>query len=189
MKINLFFKRSVLLVIIIFGFNFVSCAKANKEVKDEKKSVQEVSSEAPVKATESKGPQAIDFSLEMTDGKMFRLFENLDKPILVNYWATWCPPCVREFPDLEEMYAKYKDRMNFIAVNSGENKNTIESFMNKHKYKIPVAMDSSSSVGRMYQISGIPTTFIVATDGSMVYGHVGMMTNAQMTQAIEDALK
>lgn len=185
--------------LILISFVFTSCAKNEEkefakaaeqlkkyqmvEKKESEPTTQEVKTEA-----KKEGPMALDFSLQMTDGTKFTLLQNLDKPILVNYWATWCPPCVREFPDLEEMYKNYKDRMHFVAINSAETKDVIEAFMTKNNFTIPIAMDSDNAVGMMYGIASIPTTFIVDTEGRIVFAQLGMMTKKQMQNAIEAAL-
>ncbi|HBG36635.1 MAG TPA: hypothetical protein DDW88_06170 [Treponema sp.] len=185
--------------LILISFVFTSCAKNEEkefakaaeqlkkyqmvEKKESEPTTQEVKTEA-----KKEGPMALDFTLQMTDGTEFTLLQNLDKPILVNYWATWCPPCVREFPDLEEMYKNYKDRMHFVAINSAETKDVIEAFMAKNKFTIPVAMDSDNAVGMMYGIASIPTTFIVDIEGRIVFAQLGMMTKKQMQNAIEAAL-
>ncbi len=185
--------------LILISFVFTSCAKNEEkefakaaeqlkkyqmvEKKESEPTTQEVKTEA-----KKEGPMALDFTLQMTDGTEFTLLQNLDKPILVNYWATWCPPCVREFPDLEEMYKNYKDRMHFVAINSAETKDVIETFMTKNKFTIPIAMDSDNAVGMMYGIASIPTTFIVDTEGRIVFAQLGMMTKKQMQNAIEAAL-
>lgn len=181
-------------VLSILLFSFIGCKKnANTKALQpvtqiERTNEVQAKTVTEVKQEKKEELKALDFSLEMTDGKVFTLLENIDKPILVNYWATWCPPCVREFPDLEEMYKNYKDKMNFIAVNSAETKSVIEAFMTKNKFTIPVAMDSDNRVGMMYGIQSIPTTFIVNTEGVIVFAQLGMMTKTQMKQAIESSL-
>lgn len=182
--------------LIVLSFTFAACAKndeakmaaAAQEVEKKPETQTATAKTQEVKQEEKEKLMALDFSLQMTDGSTFTLLENTDKPILVNYWATWCPPCVREFPDLQEMYETYKEKMHFVAVNSAETKDVIEAFMKKNKYTIPVPMDSDNRVGIMYGISSIPTTFIVDTDGAIVFAQLGMMTKAQMKQAIEKAL-
>lgn len=177
-------KKTILTILIFLSLFLTSCAKNNEK---NLANVQETQTEKKVE--EKPKLMALDFSLKMTDNKDFRLLENKDKSVFVNYWATWCPPCVREFPDLEEMYLNYKDKMIFIAVNSAESKATIEAFMNKNKFTIPVAMDSDNRVGMMYGIQSIPTSFIVNTEGEIVFAQMGMMTKNQMKQAIEKALE
>jgi len=141
---------------------------------------------AQSKTSSQKAP---NFTLKALDGSDVSLSKLKDKPVLINFWTTWCIYCVREFPDLEEVWNEYKDKVHILAINVGETKKTIEDFLKKNPYTFPILMDAKFSASNSYNVSGIPATFIIGKDGTIVYSRAGMMNKNAMVSAIEDALK
>lgn len=141
---------------------------------------------AQSKTSTSKAP---DVTLEMLDGSEVTLSNLNDKPVLLNFWATWCGYCVKEFPDLEEVWQEYGDDIHIIAINVGEGKSAIEGFLKKSTYTFPIAMDTKYLASTAYQVSGIPVTIIINTDGTIAFSRVGMMSKTAMVRAVETVLK
>ena len=109
---------------------------------------------------------SIDFTLENLDGKKISLKDFRGKAVMLNFWATWCPPCRREMPSMEKLYSKIdKTKIDIVAVNIQESKSTVSEFIRKNKYTFPVLADEEGKAASIYQIRSIPTTFIIDKKG------------------------
>jgi len=115
-------------------------------------------------------------------------FSNLrDKVIIVNFWATWCPPCVAEMPEIQSLYMKYGDRVAFILV-TNEQQEVVEAFMEKNKYLLPVFYMASEPPAAL-SFSAFPTTFIISRDGRIVSRKTGAVNwDSRATHRILDDL-
>ncbi|UOQ42957.1 TlpA family protein disulfide reductase [Halobacillus salinarum] len=126
------------------------------------------------------GDKAKDFTLETLDGKQVKLKDLKGKKVFLNFWATWCPPCQEEMPELERFYQTYGNEVEILAVNAtGTEKGVdeVRKYMNKHGYHFPVGLDKDLSVNNNYQALTIPTTYFIGTDGKIQeQKHVGPMT-------------
>ena len=112
------------------------------------------------------GSKAPDFELYDLDGDAHKLSDYRGKPVLLNFWATWCGPCRSEMPHLEEVYSEWKDEgLTFFAVNVGESSTEVIPFMEYYGFNMPVLLDNARTVMRKYGVSGIPTTYFVDEDG------------------------
>jgi thiol-disulfide isomerase/thioredoxin len=111
--------------------------------------------------------QAPAFALQALDGRTYEVGGAREKPVLLNFWASWCGPCELEAPDLVKLYDKYKDRIDFYAVNmtAGDRMDNIQSFVKHFKYEFPVLLDTEGAVGDLYRITGIPMTYLVDRNG------------------------
>lgn len=120
--------------------------------------------------------QAPDFVLEDTDGKKHRLSDLRGKVVLVNFWATWCPPCRREMPSIERLSQSLKGTdFEILAVNVAEDFDTVFSFIGTLDPfpTFPVVFDVDCSVLKSWPVMGLPTTFILDKQGRIVYRVVG----------------
>jgi thiol-disulfide isomerase/thioredoxin len=115
-----------------------------------------------------KGDRYRDFTGELADGGTFRLSDHEGKVILLNFWATWCGPCVGEMPAFTWLVEKYGDRLALAAVNCEEDESTVRSFLSANGYTFPVVLDPKGEIGRgLYPSDGIPYTVIIAPDGTV----------------------
>ena len=135
-------------------------------------------SEVPGPAEAEPGPievgrAAPDFTATLVDGGSFTLSEQQGKVVLLNFWATWCGPCVREMPAFTRLVDAYGDRLALLAVNSGEDEQTVKDFLNENGYTFPVAADPDWAVGALYPTDSIPYTIIVAPDGTIASIQLG----------------
>lgn len=107
------------------------------------------------------------FKLTGLDGGVYEVGGAREKPLLLNFWASWCGPCELEAPDLKRMYDKYKDQIDFYAVNMTESDrmDNIQSFVKHFGLTFPILLDTDGRVGELYRISGIPMTFLVDKNG------------------------
>lgn len=112
------------------------------------------------------GKAAPDFTLPLLDGRYISLSELRGKPVLINFWATWCPACRAEMPHLQAAYEEMKDSgLVLLSVDIGEDDVTVRQFMLRGGYTFPVPMDSKGEVSKTYQVQAIPTTFLVDREG------------------------
>ena len=117
-----------------------------------------------------------DFSLTSTSGKTVKLSDlTKNKPVIINFWATWCPPCVAEMPDLQKFADKNADKVTVVAINSGENISTVEGFLKRNKYTFTILYDLAGKVSTDYKIYAIPQTFLIGKDNKIKAHHIGGM--------------
>lgn len=114
-----------------------------------------------------------DFTAILTDGSTFTLSDHEGSVILLNFWATWCGPCVGEMPAFPRLVEKYGDDLTLIAVDLGENAKDVESFLERNGYDFPVALDPDGAVGSLYPTDGIPYTVLIGRDGKIASVHLG----------------
>ncbi|MCI9367359.1 MAG: TlpA family protein disulfide reductase [Oscillospiraceae bacterium] len=113
------------------------------------------------------GAPAPDFTADLLDGTSFQLSEQKDKAVLINFWATWCGPCVGELPAFTRLIETYGDKIALLAVNCGENEKTVTDFLERNGYTFPVALDLEGEISSLYPSDGIPYTLIIAPDGTI----------------------
>lgn len=131
-----------------------------------------------------------DFTATDTEGNAFTLSEALQdhEAVLVNLWASWCPPCEAEFPDLNEVYAAYRDRVAFIALSCepDDTLEVIEDYRQSHGITFPMGRDEDQALIMYTGSDGIPTTVIVDRFGNAAFFQIGMFENAGTIQAVLD---
>lgn len=128
---------------------------------------------------------ALDFKLKDLNGKEVSLSDFKGKKVFLNFWASWCPPCKAEMPDIEKLYEETKDSdLVILAVNLGEDKNTAKSFIENNKYNFTVLLDSDQSIAMKYNIVAIPTSFFIDKEGNIVSSIKGGMTIETMKNYI-----
>ena len=111
-----------------------------------------------------------------------------EKPVFLNFWATWCPPCMGEMPAIEEMYKKYGDRLHFAAVSVDDSAADARAMIKKRGMTIPVYTGDLNKIGRDYSLDAIPRSVLVGTDGSIIADHEGGMSAAELEAFLMKAL-
>ncbi len=138
----------------------------------------------------SLGKDAPAFKLDLLDGGNFDLSAVKGKKIIVlDFWATWCPPCRKALPILAEVTASYADKdVVFYAVNLQEEKDKITDFLAKEKIKCLVALDKDATVAKLYNVDGIPQSVIIGKDGVVQVVHVGLLPDLkeQLKKELDD---
>ncbi len=120
------------------------------------------------------GDLAPDFVLPDLDGNVQKLSNHRGKPVLVNLWATWCPPCIAEIPLLDEIVREYGPQGLVVLGIAGDDEDArVRDFVAKHSPAFKVLLDPGGSVGAMYAITGYPETFLVDRDGRLVTKFIG----------------
>jgi peroxiredoxin len=119
-------------------------------------------------------PPAPEFQLSGPNDEVYRLADFKGQPLVVNFWATWCPPCRAEMPAMQRAWEQLKpDGINLIAINVGEDAETVQAFLEQVPVSFPLPLDPDSEVAQQWPMRGLPTTFVVAPDGRILYKAVG----------------
>jgi peroxiredoxin len=117
---------------------------------------------------------APDFTLQDIDGNTHRLSDYRGKVVVINFWATWCPPCREEMPAMQRAWEIIqKEDMVMLGINLGEDEDTIFAFTANYPVEFPLLMDEDSSATREWPVAGLPTTYIVDPDGNVAFRAVG----------------
>ena len=128
---------------------------------------------SPSVVKESKRERLLDYNWQLQDnqGKTINFVDSKNKVILINFWATWCPPCIAEMPSLDKLYEDYKDRVDFYFV-SNEKIEVIQGFMDKNNYGFKVQIPTAK-YPKLFDISSIPRTYLIDKSGFVVMDKTG----------------
>jgi len=131
-----------------------------------------------------------DFMVYDAKGKTHSLSDYAGKPIVVNMWATWCPPCCAELPEFNKVYKEYKGKVEFMMVNIEESYelDTVKSFLKKNGYSFPVFYDWDYLMSYTYGTGYIPTTLVISSDGDIIYNEVGTLSASDLESLIKSAM-
>jgi peroxiredoxin len=128
-----------------------------------------------------------NFTLTDLNGKPWTLRELRGKVVMVNFWATWCPPCRKEMPDLETLYQRFGPQGLVILGISDEDSATVSPFVAQQKVTYPILLDPGRKVNDLFQIEGIPKTFIYSREGKIVAESIDMRTQKQFLEMLAQA--
>jgi len=116
----------------------------------------------------SKPKVAEDFALPTPDGLGFKLSEQRGKVVLVNFWATWCPPCLEEMPAMERLWRRHKDAgFVLVAISLDADPKKVPPFVSARKFSFPIAVDPKMAVAERYGVRALPSSFVVDRQGMM----------------------
>ncbi|MBO4414459.1 MAG: redoxin domain-containing protein, partial [Lachnospiraceae bacterium] len=161
-------------------------------LKSGKKSVQKKSKVIKIKTlaeeTEPVSFSAEDFYVYDEKGNTVNLSDYAGKPIIVNIWATWCGPCVKELPHFEKFYKEYGSKIQFLMVNCeySDDVEYIKQFINEYGYTFPVYYDFDDSADRAYGTGYIPVTVAISKKGEVIYHDSGSLDEASLKRLIEE---
>jgi peroxiredoxin len=131
--------------------------------------------------------QNVDFTLTDLQGKPWHLRDLRGKVVLVNFWATWCPPCRKEMPDLDALYQKFKDQGFVVLAISDEEAAKVSPFVSERKISYPILLDPERKINDLFQVEGIPVSFVYDRSGKMVAQSIDMRTRNQFLEMLAQA--
>ena len=145
-------------------------------------------------ATEDNTPfTAPDFTVYDREGNTVRLSDFLGKPVVLNFWASWCGPCKMEMPDFEEIYKEYGEDIHFVMVNltdgNRETMDTATTFLDNSGYTFPVYYDKDSDAAVTYQVYGIPVTYFINAEGHLIAQGTSALNAETIKRGIEMILE
>jgi thiol-disulfide isomerase/thioredoxin len=130
--------------------------------------------------------EGLDFTLADLAGKKWTLSALRGKVVLVNFWATWCPPCRQEMPDLEALQQRFGDRFVILAI-SDEEAGKVQPFVAERKLSFPVLLDRGGKVTQQMRVAGIPKSFVYDRSGKLVAQAIDARTSRQFLEMLKDA--
>lgn len=131
---------------------------------------------------------APDFTVPTLSGESFTLSDQRGRPVVINFWATWCPPCRAEIPFFQAAARKYNGQVSVVGVDDGEPAALVASFVNEMGMAYPIPLDEDSAVSRAYRVNSLPTTFFVDAEGVVQDIHIGIISQAVLEERINRLL-
>lgn len=139
----------------------------------------------------AQGNMAPDFELALLSGEKVKLSDYRGQKVILNFWATWCPPCKAEMPHMQSFYEKNKNNgMTILAVNLtalDKGPEVLDKFVKDYGLTFPIALDEENKVGTLYEAVTIPTSFIIGTDGRISKKYIGPMDEELMAKLLKEA--
>lgn len=166
-----------ILLIVISGYVYKYYSKTSNDVKNDTESL--------LKAT--------DFYVYNANNEKVNLSDKIGKPIIVNFWASWCPPCKGELPAFDSIYKKYDDEVNFMMVDlvdgSRETREKADQLIQQNGYTFPIFYDLDKDAALAYSIRSIPYTIVIDKEGNLVKNFLGPIDEKTLEETIEALLK
>lgn len=174
-------KNIAVLVIVML---LAGLAVYNNEGKKEKQTA------LPAEAAPSIGYPAPGFELNSFEGAAYKIGGQRDKPLFLNFWASWCGPCEEEAPVLTQIYEKYKDKLDLYAVNATGNDDfdAAKAFAGRFKFGFPVLLDHKLGAFQLYRVQVIPTSYLIDKNGVIV-DVVNLLEPAELEKKIKKLIK
>ncbi len=185
------------ILFILLLFIFVSGCASDQQKNGKVKAVQTDAAALPHDPLSSKLiaaatiAKAEDFKTTLLSGKTFQLSEKRGKVVVLNIWATWCPPCVAETSDLVEVYQKYKDEGLIILGVSidKQGRSVVVPFAEKYNISYPITIDDGTIMEKYGPVIGIPTTYIIGPKGNLRYFATGAITQKELEPRVKKLLE
>ena len=152
-----------------------------------------LATEATAGETEAAANPAPDFTVYDSEGNPYKLSDFRGKPVILNFWASWCGPCKSEMPDIEKAYQTYGDQIHFLLVDLTDGyQETVESaaaYIAEEGFTFPVYYDTAIEGAMAYGVSGIPVTYFIDAEGNLVAYYQSAMSESILQQGIDMLLK
>ena len=112
------------------------------------------------------------------EGEALSLSDFEGKPLLVNFWATWCPPCLAEMPLIQDYADQYQGQLVILAINAGEDEAVVRDFVTQHNLRLTFLLDPTNSAAKYFRVYGFPTSLFFDEDGVLQSTHIGELNDA-----------
>jgi thiol-disulfide isomerase/thioredoxin len=129
-----------------------------------------------------------DFSVRTAQGTR-HLSDLRGKPVVINFWASWCPPCTNELPYFERIAQTYGDRIAIVTVDWNEDPGVAQSYLRSHDLHLPLVPDQQSQIYRAYSLSEVPDTVVLDAQGNVTYVSVGELSWDELNTAVQQVLR
>ena len=169
----------ILVALTLLGISWIAISRDQTGGNAEKAGL----TEAPIA-----GYLAPKFTLSSTIGEELSLSDYTGRPVVLNFWATWCPPCRAEVPHFQDASVKYNGQAVIIGVDQGELLPVVADFGTSFNVSYPLLLDQDSAVNRKYGVAALPTTVFVDADGVVREVYTGIINNAVLEDRIERLL-
>ena len=131
------------------------------------------------------GTPAPDFQLTSLEGEMVSLADYRGQTVMINFWATWCPPCRSEMPDMEQIYQEGKTQdIVVLAVNMQEAKQPVQEFIDKYGLTFPVLLDTSGEISQKFGVQSLPTSLFIDPEGNVISFSVGALNKSAISKRL-----
>ena len=178
----------VVLLVLIFAALLLG-AKRLYDTLGDRMQMDTLGTQAVEGSAEAEKQAAPDFTVYDIDGNPHSLSDFRGKPVILNFWATWCGYCKMEMPDFEEKYGRYGEDIHFIMLNvtdgSQETVETASAFIAEQGYTFPVYYDTDLAAASAYNTSGLPVTYFIDAEGNFVAWQQGMLTAETLQVGID----
>ena len=134
------------------------------------------------------GMQAPDFTLRKPTGEPFNLYEQRGKPVFLNFWATWCSPCIVEMPEMQKLQNTMADSIQIVGIDLEESRSQVLRFVTQYGFTYTFVLDLIGEVGTMYEVTGIPTSYFLDSKGVIVRKFVGPQNYETFLEATRQAI-
>lgn len=177
-------KRTIFYLLFISLLLFIECKKVVSEPinSDNDNNMNENTIDQNIKelveklggGIAKKPVKIIDAEIMNINGNTSKLSNYKNKIIMLNLWATWCPPCRAEMPSMQKLYDNYKNKdFTIIAVSQGEDLNTVKKFLVNNPFNFPIFIDKNNEIARSYSTGSIPTTYLINKQGYLIAQFIG----------------
>ena len=163
-------------IVIFFGFLKDDTAPKVSDLNQE-------SVPQPVPSLDAPAP---GFELTSLTGESIQLADYGGKPILLNFWATWCAPCRLEMPAFQSRFDKYQGELAVVAVNNAESPEDVQAFVDELNLTFDILLDPEAEVQRLYLVRGYPTSVLIDANGIIRIQHIGLMTEDQLDSYLQE---
>lgn len=175
-------KKTVAFLILSLVVVFLSGCKLQTSLSDDQATLDRLK-------TQGKAGPAPKFAGELFSGKKVALADYRGKPLVINFWASWCPPCRGEQPDFVKAHEKFGDRVQFLGINFRDSEAPAAKFMRDFKVNYESIYDPSGRIGFKYGVKALPATFFVDAQGKIIRREIGGVTKKNLLKGIDQLLK